>query len=647
LHKEHESNGFFGDHRDIALLFSTDGLTLFKVGTDSVWPLLLVNLNLEPQKRFKQHNLLLCGIIPGPNNPKDIHSFLRPIVDELKELAAGIDNVYDAFTQSHFTLRAHLVLVTADLPAMAKMMGISGHNSYHYCRFCTINGIHDGHIYCPLRTPDGYPEEIAFNHDPTSLPLRDNATYRTIASETLQYEVFNPNARARPEYGVAQYSVFYQLDTIDFPRSFPNDVMHLVFQNVVPKMVCWWTGEFLKCDEDDIGFVDELAIPKPIWRQIGRDMQNSLRSIPSSYGKALRDISKYSGSFKAEEWSNFLLHYSSVLLHGRGRLRQDLFEHYGKLVAAIDLAIDYEIAVENIDAIKTLLIDFVSDYERLYYQYNGARISACLSTFHLLLHLHESISDCGPAWVFWQFPCERVCGMLKPMVKNRSRANRNLSLAILYQEQFNHLPFATPSWTIPQFHSSLANPHYTEDFNGHEYSFLHPRVDDMLLPEETTHLVRYYANLLGCTPREINLNDDIDSEIVKWGRCLLTGDVDGVSCEWNEKRRGLANGRTSSVVQLSQLNDNEESITQYAKVIHFFVHEFRDVKQMLAYIQIYHFTDYSAQCGCSQENKIIRLNRLGSKEVVSVTALDEGIGIMEVAEKSYLIVRRRIMFDDK
>jgi hypothetical protein len=87
-------------------------------------------------------------------------------------------------------------------------------------------------------------------------------------------------------------------------------------------MVRWWTGEFLKVDEDDGPVDDELAIPKRNWSQIGKDMENSLRSIPLSYGKALRDISRYSGSFKAEEWSNFHLYYSSVLLHGRGRLRK-------------------------------------------------------------------------------------------------------------------------------------------------------------------------------------------------------------------------------------------------------------------------------------------------------------------------------------
>jgi len=419
--------------------------------------------------------------------------------------------------------------------------------------------------------------------------------------------------------------------------------MHLIFQNIVPKLFRWWNGEFLKASDDEVDYVDELAIPRAIWNDIGRDMECSLRSILSPYGKALRNIYKYNRSFKAEEWSNFLLHYSSVLLHGR--LRQDLFKHYGKLVTAIDLAIDYEITVENIRCIKSLLIEFVSEYEKLYYQYDELRISACLPTFHLLLHLHESISDCGPAWMFWQFPCERMCGMLKPMVKNRSKANRNLSLGILYQEQFNHLPFATPSWTIPSVRRNLASPNYTKDLDGHIYSFLHPRIYNELSPEETTHLVKYYANGHNCTRREIDPNGGINRDITKWAHCLLAGDIDSVSSTSHEGQRDLANGRASSVVRLSQLNNDGQPITQYAKVIYFFVHKFRDVEGMLAYIQTYHFTDHSREWGCAQENKIIRLNREGSREVVSVSALDEGIGIMKSADKEYLIVRRRILFD--
>jgi len=645
LHKEHKRNGFFGDPRDIALSFSTDGLDLFKVGKYAVWPLLILILNTDPKNRVEKPNLILCGIIPGPRNPKDIQSFFKPLVDELKELANGISDVYDAFTDTYFTLHAHLVLITADLPAMAKIMGISEHGSYQYCRFCMIQGVHAGHVYCPLRTPDGTPPEFAFDHDPASLPLRNNATYRRVASETLKYETFNPDAPAKPVYGVAQFSQFYQLDTINFPRSFPNDVMHLVFQNVVPKMVRWWNGSFLKTNADNDNYVDELKMPRTRWREIGVDMERSLRTIPSSFGKALWNIDLYSGSFKASEWSNFLLHFSSVLLHGGYRLRQDLFEHYSKLVAAIDLAIDYEVLWEDIDHIKALLLDFVSDYKKLYYQYDRDRIAACLPTIHLLLHLHESISDCGPAWVFWQFPCERLCGMLKAMVHNRSQANRNLSLGILYREQYNHLHFATPLWIPFELQSKHESHNYTSDIDGHTYSFLSPRQNDTLSPEEITCLARYYANLLGTYPTDISCNDDFSAGITKWGRCRLGGDADHVSSEWMELRRDFHNARSSSMVRLSQLNDNMERITQFAKVVHFFVHSFQGTPRMLVYVRIYHARDCSFQAGCIQNNKIIRVERLGPLEVMCVTAIDEGIGVLNVANKQYLIVRREMLLD--
>jgi hypothetical protein len=57
LHQEHKAKGYFSDERDIALGLSTDGLQLFDVGKYSVWPVLLVNLNLEPQERVKKRNL--------------------------------------------------------------------------------------------------------------------------------------------------------------------------------------------------------------------------------------------------------------------------------------------------------------------------------------------------------------------------------------------------------------------------------------------------------------------------------------------------------------------------------------------------------------------------------------------------------------
>ena len=86
MYKELTEEGYFTDERDIALIGSTDGYQIFKQKTDDCWVIMFINANLPPNERVKKENLLISAIIPGPNQPKNFNSFLRPIVNELKEL---------------------------------------------------------------------------------------------------------------------------------------------------------------------------------------------------------------------------------------------------------------------------------------------------------------------------------------------------------------------------------------------------------------------------------------------------------------------------------------------------------------------------------------------------------------------------------
>jgi hypothetical protein len=86
LYKELVDDGYFSDERDIALIGSTDGYQIFKQKTDDCWIVMFINSNLSPSERFKKQNLLISLVIPGPKQPKNFNSFLRPVVDELKML---------------------------------------------------------------------------------------------------------------------------------------------------------------------------------------------------------------------------------------------------------------------------------------------------------------------------------------------------------------------------------------------------------------------------------------------------------------------------------------------------------------------------------------------------------------------------------
>lgn len=147
------NEGLFSAPTDVALQLSTDGVSIFKIGRFSVWPLILLNLNLPLTDRYRLSNMLCLGVIPGPKGPLEIDTFLRPMMDELELLQQGVE-CWDAHQQSYFSLRAHLVMVTADQPAASKLMGHTGHMSYTPCRFCSIRGIYNaGAIRCPLARP--------------------------------------------------------------------------------------------------------------------------------------------------------------------------------------------------------------------------------------------------------------------------------------------------------------------------------------------------------------------------------------------------------------------------------------------------------------------------------------------------------------
>ena len=74
--------------------------------------------------RHCQYILFPTGIIPGPHEPPgNINTFIEPLVDDLNALWDGVP-----FGESH-KIRAALLTVTADMPAMRKLTQFLGHKA--------------------------------------------------------------------------------------------------------------------------------------------------------------------------------------------------------------------------------------------------------------------------------------------------------------------------------------------------------------------------------------------------------------------------------------------------------------------------------------------------------------------------------------
>lgn len=117
--------GLFQDRRDIALQMTLDGVQVTNQRNHEVTPVVLINLNLPPEERVKIENIMASMVIPGPQKPKEIDTFLQPLVEELKQLDRGVQ-AYDANTGCTFNLKAWVTMVTGNSPRVRNIADAIG-----------------------------------------------------------------------------------------------------------------------------------------------------------------------------------------------------------------------------------------------------------------------------------------------------------------------------------------------------------------------------------------------------------------------------------------------------------------------------------------------------------------------------------------
>ena len=92
--------------------------------------------NIPRAERYKEENILLVGVIPGPKEPSvSINSYLSPLVEELNySYHTGI-TVSSPYNTS-ITIRLALSCIACDVPATRKVCGFLGHNAKLGCNKC-------------------------------------------------------------------------------------------------------------------------------------------------------------------------------------------------------------------------------------------------------------------------------------------------------------------------------------------------------------------------------------------------------------------------------------------------------------------------------------------------------------------------------
>jgi len=311
---------YFDSSQDIALGLSMDGFAPFNKRKSTAWPIIVFNYNLPPEIRFHVNHILALGVVPGPKKPQDFDSFLWPFLQELIRLACGVRS-FSVLGGTFFTLRAYLILVFGDIPAISMVMRMKGHNGASPCRMCEIRGLRAPDqpgttLYVPLDRsshPDvqtDHSHERVQKYDPYNLPLRTHDRLLAQAAEVDAANTIAAAGRLSKEYGIKGTPLLSHARSLSFPHSFPYDFMHLIWENTIKNLILHWTRDFKGLGQGN----ERYELSKAIWEGIGTLTASSSSTTPSAYGCRVPNIEKDHHACTADMWSFWTLYIGPVLL---------------------------------------------------------------------------------------------------------------------------------------------------------------------------------------------------------------------------------------------------------------------------------------------------------------------------------------------
>ena len=383
------------------LTLNIDWFSPFEHGRYSIGAIYLTILNLPISIRNKPENIILVGLIPGPNEPElTLNSFLAPLVEELNTAwthGFEVHTVEAGQQQFSKTIRLALTCVACDIPASRKVCGFLGHRATFGCNKCYKTFKHVKEDTGSWTNYGGF--------DRHQWPLRTNEDHRRQCAEIS--EIFRTQGTqsalqaAESKKGL-RYSILLDLPYFDPICCTVVDPMHNLFLGTGKHMMeVWLGGDFLsRRNLDDMErLVSQFIIPEGIGR------------VPSK-------ISNHFGGFTADQWKNWITIYSSVLLWQQ--LDSQHWNCWILFVRAVKLLTSRILTVSDLTEADSLLLQFCITFEELY----GDR--HCTMNMHLHLHLCRCLQDFGPGHAFWLYAFERYNGILGSFHTNNTRIESQL-----------------------------------------------------------------------------------------------------------------------------------------------------------------------------------------------------------------------------
>ena len=122
-HWKSEIPDYLSSQTSLYGMINIDWFQPYKHTQHSIGARYVVLLNLPRAERFKEENVMLVGLLPGPSEPKlTVNTYLSVIIEDLLKLDRGIE-MNDSTPQGNNLYRFRILSCASDLPATRKLGG--------------------------------------------------------------------------------------------------------------------------------------------------------------------------------------------------------------------------------------------------------------------------------------------------------------------------------------------------------------------------------------------------------------------------------------------------------------------------------------------------------------------------------------------
>ncbi|PPQ93926.1 LOW QUALITY PROTEIN: hypothetical protein CVT25_010667 [Psilocybe cyanescens] len=358
---------------DTTVILSINSAQLYQNKKLDTWIGIWIVGNYNPKTHYQSKCILPVMVTPGPSKCKIMDSYLFCSLHYLSVIQK-VDNgarikVYNAAKDAVVLSQTVVFAANSDAPGWSIWMVI--------CRKgCPMKGQHkpsSGHYFSAHLKPNNcnindcnHPD---FNfHDFTFQISPD--TYNsslTIVLESVDKNTYEKNCKPTGLSKPLILSRLHPLYILSIPLYFTIDTMHLFGLNLGEHLIPVWHGIFKCKSTDDKSIWDWATLVGTTWQSHGKLVAAATKFFPSFFHCPPRNpAEKISSGYKVTEYYLYLFGLGPGFF--QAVLPKKYWKNFCKLVHGVHIIMQQQITGKQVQEAHSYLVQFVKEYEHLYYK---------------------------------------------------------------------------------------------------------------------------------------------------------------------------------------------------------------------------------------------------------------------------------------